>query len=52
MGYSKIVIYVRADNPNAQAFYNGLGFRECGRLASQAYVDGHYVDEILYELFL
>lgn len=51
-GYSKLVITVRADNPEAQAFYTGLGFQPCGRLSRQAYVDGKYVDELLYELFL
>lgn len=30
-GYRKIVIYVRASNVAAQAFYRGLGFTECGR---------------------
>lgn len=52
MGYTKIVITVRADNPEAQGFYTGLGFQPCGRLVRQAYVDGKYVDELLYELFL
>lgn len=51
-GYTKLVITVRADNPEAQAFYTGLGFQPCGRLARQAFVDGKYVDELLYELFL
>lgn len=51
-GYSKLVITVRADNPEAQAFYVSLGFQPCGRLARQAFVDGKYVDELLYELFL
>lgn len=51
-GYTKLVITVRADNPEAQAFYVGLGFQPCGRLTRQAFVDGRYVDELLYELFL
>jgi L-amino acid N-acyltransferase YncA len=51
-GYSKFVITVRDDNPSAQAFYLGLGFQPCGRLSKQAFVDGIYVDELLYELFL
>lgn len=51
-GYSKLVITVREDNPEAQAFYTGLGFQSCGRLARQAFVDGRFVDELLYELFL
>jgi len=52
LGFSKLVITVRADNPGAQAFYGSLGFRPCGRLARQAFVDGRYVDELMYELFL
>jgi dephospho-CoA kinase len=51
-GFRKIVINVRADNLGAQNYYAGLGFRPCGRLAQQAWVDGHYVDELLYEHFL
>ena len=51
-GFSKLVIAVREDNSQAQAFYTGLGFQSCGRLARQAFVDGKYVDELLYELFL
>ena len=52
MGFSKLVITVREDNPPAQAFYTRLGFQPCGRLTRQAFVDGKYVDELLYELFL
>jgi dephospho-CoA kinase len=51
-GFSKLVIAVREDNPQAQAFYTGLGFQPCGRLTRQAFVDGRYVDEMLYERFL
>jgi dephospho-CoA kinase len=51
-GFLKIVINVRADNAGAQNFYSALGFEPCGRLVRQAFVDGHYVDELLYELFL
>ena len=52
LGFSKLVITVRADNPGAQAFYGRLGFKPCGRLTRQAFVDGRWVDELLYELFL
>ncbi len=52
MGFTKFVITVREDNPEAQHFYRTLGFQPCGRLARQAYVDGRYVDELLFELFL
>ena len=51
-GFNKLVIAVREDNPQAQAFYTGLGFQPCGRLTRQAFVDGKFVDELLYELFL
>jgi dephospho-CoA kinase len=51
-GFGKLVIAVREDNPQAQAFYAGLGFQPCGRLTRQAFVDGKFVDELLYELFL
>ena len=51
-GFSKLVIAVREDNPQAQAFYAGLGFQPCGRLTRQAFVDGKFVDELLDELFL
>jgi RimJ/RimL family protein N-acetyltransferase len=46
------VITVRGDNPQAQAFYTGLSFQPCGHLTRQAFVDGKFVDELLYELFL
>ncbi len=52
MGYRKFVIMVRADNARAQAFYERLGFRACGRLTGQARLDGREVDEIIYEYFL
>ena len=51
-GFNKLVIAVREDNPQAQAFYTGLGFQPCGRLTRQALVDSKFVDELLYELFL
>ncbi len=51
-GFAKLTIQVRADNPDAQAFYQALGFKPCGRLTRQAFVDGRYVDELLYELCL
>jgi dephospho-CoA kinase len=51
-GFSKLVIAVREDNSQAQAFYTGLGFQPCGRLTRQAFVDDRFVDELLYEIFL
>ena len=51
-GYEKLVIYVRASNSGAQAFYEGLGFVPCGRLARQVKIDGQHDDEVVMEMFL
>jgi ribosomal protein S18 acetylase RimI-like enzyme len=51
-GYEKLVIYVRAGNTGAQAFYRGLGFVPKGTLARQVKIDGQYEDEVFMELFL
>jgi len=51
-GYRKFVIQVRGSNTAAQAFYHGLGFRACGRLARQVVMDGAEDDEVLMELLL
>jgi ribosomal protein S18 acetylase RimI-like enzyme len=51
-GYRKLVIQVRGTNARAQAFYRGIGFRECGRLARQVVIDGHEDDEVLMEMFI
>jgi ribosomal protein S18 acetylase RimI-like enzyme len=51
-GYRKLVIQVRGTNARAQAFYRGIGFRECGRLARQVVIDGNDDDEVLMELFV
>ena len=51
-GYRKLVIQVRGSNTNAQAFYQGLGFRVCGRLSRQVVIDGVEDDEVLMELFV
>jgi ribosomal protein S18 acetylase RimI-like enzyme len=51
-GYEKIVIYVRAGNAGAQAFYRSLGFVPKGILARQIKIDGQYEDEVFMELFL
>jgi ribosomal protein S18 acetylase RimI-like enzyme len=50
--YRKLVIQVRGSNEAAQAFYGGLGFRECGRLVRQVVIDGVEEDELMMELFL
>lgn len=51
-GYRKLVIQVRSGNAPAQAFYQGIGFRECGRLRRQILIDGREDDELLMELFV
>jgi len=50
--YEKLVIFVRASNTGAQAFYKHLGFTPCGRFARQVKIAGEYDDEILMEMFL
>ena len=50
--YEKVIIYVRAGNTNAQAFYRGLGFVAKGVLSRQVKIDGQYEDEVFMELFL
>lgn len=51
-GYEKLVIYVRAGNVGAQAFYQGLGFVPKGVLSRQVKIDGQYEDEIFMDLLL
>lgn len=50
--YRKLVIYVRGSNVHAQAFYEHLGFQQCGRLTRQVVIDDVEDDELLMELFL
>lgn len=40
-----LLIAVRVDAPEARAFYERLGFTECGRLTEE--IDGRYVDQIM-----
>jgi ribosomal protein S18 acetylase RimI-like enzyme len=51
-GYEKLVIYVRATNQGAQAFYRKLGFSPIGVLTRQVKIDEQYDDEIVMEMFL
>jgi len=51
-GYEKLVIYVRAGNEGARAFYRRLGFRPKGVLERQVKIDGRYEDEVFMEHFL
>ena len=51
-GYEKIVIYVRAGNTGALAFYHSLGFVPKGVLERQVKINGRYEDEVFMERFL
>ena len=51
-GFEKLFSYVRADNPQALAFYLGLGFRIVGTAKRQAKIGRAYVDEVIIERFL
>ena len=51
-GYEKAVIYVRASNKSAQAFYWKLGFVPKGTLEKQVKIDGEYDDEVFMEMFI
>jgi len=50
--YEKLVIYVRASNQGAQAFYRKMGFSSIGVLTRQVKIDEQYDDEIVMEMFL
>jgi len=44
---NQLLIAVRMDAPEARAFYERLGFTECGRLTEE--IAGRYVDQIMVE---
>ena len=48
-GYKKIMATIRADNPQAVAFYRNQGFRVIGTAQNHALVGGEYIDEIVTE---
>lgn len=50
--YEKTIIYVRAKNSGAIAFYRKLGFVQKGVLSNQVKINGIYEDEIFMEMFL
>lgn len=50
--YLKFAIQVRSSNVSAQAFYQRLGFRECGRLTRQVRIGEQEDDEVIMEFFL
>jgi ribosomal protein S18 acetylase RimI-like enzyme len=50
--YLKFAIQVRSSNVSAQAFYERLGFRKCGRLTRQVRIGEQEDDEVIMEFFL
>jgi len=46
---AEIETTIRADNPNAIAFYRAQGFEPVGTLRAHALVRGRYLDEVLME---
>jgi ribosomal protein S18 acetylase RimI-like enzyme len=50
-GYEKAIVYVRAGNSGAQAYYRRVGFVPKAILERQVKIDGSYDDEVLMELF-
>ncbi len=50
--YEKLVVFVRASNERALAFYRSLGFVPRGVLTRQVRIDGRYDDEVFMEMFL
>ena len=51
-GFLKLMATIRADNPQAVAFYLSQGFSIIGTAHKHAFVQGHYINEILTEKFL
>jgi GNAT superfamily N-acetyltransferase len=51
-GYEKFVLYVRASNASAIAFYREMGFVPKMVLERQVKIEGEYDDEVLMELFI
>jgi L-amino acid N-acyltransferase YncA len=52
LGFRKIMATIRADNPDAVAFYERQGFEMVGTLRDHACLGGQYIDEILMERFI
>ena len=51
-GFRKLSATVRADNPQALAFYQAQGFHVIGTACQHAFIHGQYIDVILMERFL
>jgi RimJ/RimL family protein N-acetyltransferase len=48
----KITINVLGTNPEAIALYEKLGFVRIATLKDEFYIEGHYIDDLLYSYFL
>jgi RimJ/RimL family protein N-acetyltransferase len=46
-GVKIVKLGVASSNPRAKHVYEKLGFRECGRIPSEIYKDGRYIDHII-----
>lgn len=51
-GFRKLRATIRADNPEAVAFYHSVGFETIGVAKAHAWVEGRYVDEVIAETSL
>lgn len=51
-GFSKLMATIRADNPQAIAFYLRQGFRIIGTAYRHALIHGRYVDEVMAERWI
>ncbi len=51
-GFLKIIATIRADNPQAIAFYTGQGFAVVGTARRHALLNGRYVDEVITEKWI
>jgi L-amino acid N-acyltransferase YncA len=52
LGFLKLTAIIRADNPNAFAFYRSLGFKPTGTARKHVCIRGKYIDEVFMERFL
>ena len=50
--YEKITINAMSSNPTAIALYERLGFQLEGRLKKEYFIDGAYVDSLIYAYYL
>lgn len=52
LGFTKLSATIRADNPQAVAFYLSQGFSLIGTARRHAYLRGKYIDQVLAEKLL